>query len=362
MMMTRPAKPDLPTTIDVTPAPGRDPDLRRSGDIADRDASTVVARDGAAAVPSRGRRVLAGVAVAATLPYLALKLSWLLGSRVGLNDPEFGRSTTMQIANGLTLAMEACAAALAVAFVARWGRRLPAYLVLIPMWVATGLLGAILLILPLQLVLLGLGAAGTDGSGTAGGPEPAGPIADWVYAVVYGGFSVLGVALLAGFALYARDRWLRPGGWSGPLSAARRVGAATAATSSAVAAAALLVAAGEVATGAHAGPGLANTVGSALFAAVAAAGLAGLAARRPGRARGLGPLLAVWVGSGALAAWGLYTTVLFVVPNDLAPGGQPVYVVGFHAAKAVVGVVAALLLPRLQPRGSGAPASVRARA
>lgn len=51
-------------------------------------------------------------------------------------------------------------------------------------------------------------------------------------------------------------------------------------------------------------------------------GLVALASRRPARLPEVIPTLAVWLGSGALAAWGLYHAVLLAVPNDLT-GSAP---------------------------------------
>jgi len=74
----------------------------------------------------------------------------------------------------------------------------PAVLVLIPVWVGTGLLAPIALGVP-----LGLAAQAIAG----GSPVPAhNGLHGWVYAVVYGGFAVQAVCLLTAFALYARDR------------------------------------------------------------------------------------------------------------------------------------------------------------
>ncbi|MFX4778103.1 hypothetical protein ABTB39_19705, partial [Acinetobacter baumannii] len=86
------------------------------------------------------------LAIAGTLPYIALKVAWRSGSRIGLEDPDFGTSTTMQVANALTMGMDVVAVAMALAFVTAWGRRLPPWLVLGPMWVGTGLLAPILVI------------------------------------------------------------------------------------------------------------------------------------------------------------------------------------------------------------------------
>lgn len=174
-------------------------------------------RAGSRATGSGLRRALCVGAVIACLPYLALKVHWLFGGRTGLLDPQFGHSAFMVAANAVTFAMEVVAVVLAVAFVAPWGRRLPAPVVLLPMWVGTGLLGGILVTVPFQLLMMLLVAAPPSSPASPGATADVPPIADWVYAVVYAGFGVLGLCLIGGFALYAGQRWLRPGGWARPL-------------------------------------------------------------------------------------------------------------------------------------------------
>ncbi|KQV21768.1 MULTISPECIES: DUF3995 domain-containing protein [unclassified Kitasatospora] len=148
------------------------------------------------------RRGLCAVAVAATLPYLTLKLLWLCGSTVGFTgqaDLSIG-ADALWVANLVTFGMDAVALLLALAFVRPWGRRVPVGLLVFPMWVATGLLGSIMLELPLifgaELVL--------------GGEPPATQqewLYPWVFVLVYGGFVLQGLALIAGFVLHARERW-----------------------------------------------------------------------------------------------------------------------------------------------------------
>ncbi|WP_457032902.1 hypothetical protein [Kitasatospora sp. P5_F3] len=147
------------------------------------------------------RRGLCAVAVAATLPYLTLKLLWLCGSTVGFTgqaDLSID-ADALWMANLVTFGMDAVAPLLALAFVRPWGRRVPVGLLLFPMWVATGLLGTLVLELPLifgaELLL--------------GGEPPAaqGWLQPWVFALVYGGFVLQGLALIAGFVLHARERW-----------------------------------------------------------------------------------------------------------------------------------------------------------
>jgi hypothetical protein len=148
-------------------------------------------------------RIAAGVAaVVACLPYVALKVAWLAGSSVGsataagaasLHD---GRHT---VGNAATLALELVAVLLALALTHRRGQKLPAVVLLLPIWVGTGLLAPIALGLPVGVIVQAV---------IGGSPAPAdNGLQGWVYAVVYGGFVVQAIALLTAFVLYARVRW-----------------------------------------------------------------------------------------------------------------------------------------------------------
>ncbi len=266
------------------------------------------------------RRALCAGAVLACLPYLLLKLHWLLGGRLGLLDPAFGHSAFLWAANAVTFAMEVVAVVLAVAFVAPWGRRLPAPVVLLPMWVGTGLLGGILVTVPFQLVAaLLVGAPPSSPASPQAGGVP--PIAGWVYAVVYAGFGVLGVCLLGGFALYARQRWLRPDGWLRPLGDWSRPRSGVGAVLGVVGIVFGLV---LVWVGVAGDPrGIGGALGEGAVAITGGLGLVALAFRRPRRLSGVVPTAVAWLGSGALATWGLYQFILLAVPNDLA-GDAPV--------------------------------------
>lgn len=148
------------------------------------------------------RRGLCATAVAATVPYLTLKLLWLCGSTVGFTaDADLGaEADALWVANLVTFLMDAVALLLALAFVRPWGRRIPVGLLLFPMWVASGLLGTLLLDLPLVF--------GTELLfGTEPSVDQRSWLEPWVFAVVYGGFALQGLALLSGFALHARERW-----------------------------------------------------------------------------------------------------------------------------------------------------------
>lgn len=270
---------------------------------------------------SRARWTITLLAVLGTLPYITLKLMWLSGSRAGLNDPGFGTSPVMVAANTMTMAMDAVAILMALAFVTAWGRRLPAGLVLFPMWVGTGLLAPILVIVPLQLVF------GTSSSGDSSGAGDTPPIADWVYAMVYGGFMWQGVFLLLGFALYAHHRWGSQLGWHRPFTD-RSPG-----PDAPVLLTMTLVAAGGLALVTHVTgdfhPPTVNVVGDGLLVVAALLGLALVSGRVPVRALGGWPertpgwvgMTLLWLGSGAMAAWGLYLSVVLLVPNDFNDAG-----------------------------------------
>src|SRR5690606_25220460 len=130
------------------------------------------------------------------LPYLTLKILWLTGSPIGVRDPAAMTGPAVAGLNAVTFGMDAVALVLAPAFTTRRGMRLPAWLVLLPLWVGTGLLGLIVVMLPLGFFVKGPAIFDTGGL-----VEP------WVYAMVYGGFFVQGAGLMTAFVLYARDRW-----------------------------------------------------------------------------------------------------------------------------------------------------------
>jgi hypothetical protein len=140
-------------------------------------------------------------AIAACVPYLTLKIAWLAGSAVGTvghGTAEMG-DTRHVVGNAVTMGMDVVAIVVAAAFTYRWGQRLPAWLVLVPIWVGTGLLAPIALGVPLGVVVQGL---------AGGSPAPAdNGLQGWVYGVVYGGFTIQAIMLLAAFVLYARTRW-----------------------------------------------------------------------------------------------------------------------------------------------------------
>ncbi|MGW0477639.1 hypothetical protein [Nonomuraea sp. NPDC003214] len=255
-----------------------------------------------------GRITAALVAIAAMLPYLTIKILWLTGSSLGVTDPNLMGTSTMLGMNALTFGMDAVALVLALAFTMRWGMRLPAWLVLLPLWVGTGLLSVVMLTAPLGLGLEGVGVFANGG-----------PIEPWVYLTVYAGFFGQGAGLLTAFVLYARDRW--PALFSTPIGYGPAP--ATKPFQLVVGWGALLVVA------LLGGTRIVWALGGGLSAVAAAQGVlkGGLAiaagaallvvVRGSGRRPFWQPLAAGWLGSGAMFGWGLYALIVMIVGGPL---------------------------------------------
>ncbi|MCT2593804.1 hypothetical protein LHJ74_28520 [Streptomyces sp. N2-109] len=286
---------------------------------------------GPPSAPHRAR-VLFVIAVAACLPYIVLKIVWICGGDTGipadsvLLDPD--RKTALRLANGLTVLMDAAVLGLALLLTRPWGRRVPAWLLAFPMWLATGLLAPIMVAFPIQLVA---------GAGSAGTAESRAFLDPWVFGVVYGGFIVQGLALGGLFVPYARDRWGRL--WRGRIGELPDSPLAPARKATAVAAAALALCPLTTqllwASGSAAGlsEDLAQDRGSdmyvsqgvgALFGLAAVTGLLLLAFRaRPGLRLAV-PLAMAWTGSGVLTGWGGWMTLASLAVDDAEAGATPV--------------------------------------
>ncbi|MBL0804141.1 histidine kinase, partial [Streptomyces albidoflavus] len=181
------------------------------------DHGTAVLR--APAPPGRLDHVAAWVAALACLPYLTLKTAWVAGSSLGIppESPLLDHTLVLRLANAGTVVMDGAVIVLVLLLLRPWGLRAPGWLLLVPVWIATGLLLPIVLGYPAQLVARAFGAGD---SGTTSDAEPF--LDDWVFAVVYGGFIVQALALTTLFLRYTGRRWagaargrlgeLRPGG------------------------------------------------------------------------------------------------------------------------------------------------------
>ncbi|MEU3274480.1 hypothetical protein ABZ639_26860 [Saccharomonospora sp. NPDC006951] len=162
---------------------------------------------------------VAVLAIAALLPYTALKLLWLGGSRIGMvpgSDAGHMRDTRMEIGNAVTVVLVVIGVIVVLALTQSWGQRLPWWIPVIPAAAATGALAPIALGLPFGVVLQAVaeGDVSSGGEGNLSGP---------VFALVYGGFGVFGVALAILFADYVQRRWA-PILAEGPRPPRRRAG------------------------------------------------------------------------------------------------------------------------------------------
>jgi hypothetical protein len=134
-----------------------------------------------------------GAAVAVS-PYLLIKIAWMSGLFMPtdqMGDPGW------RIANAVTIFFAAAGILLALAFCRPWGERLPTWLVAFPVWVGTGLLVPMLLLVP----VLGPAAVSRD--------IEAGSADIWVYEQIFVMVSLVGVGICLPLALagYAKARW-----------------------------------------------------------------------------------------------------------------------------------------------------------
>ncbi|MEW2138400.1 hypothetical protein AB0892_17665 [Streptomyces sp. NPDC005409] len=320
-----------------------------------------------AAGPGTVRNVLRAAALAATVPYLALKTAWLAGSRIGIPDGSvlLDPEPFLIAANAVTVAMDACVILLVLVLTRPWGMRVPAWLLVVPVFVATGLLTPIFLGFPGQLLvrLLGFGA---DPAKTAL-REPF--LDPWVFNVVYTGFMVQGLALAGLFVPYARERWGRR--WQGVLgpgvartgfragfrAGSRRLPSSTGVAAAAAAAAGLAVAALHAywAFGGTAGMDAEAVASFSTETAVVtavhgicalAAGAGALLLARGGALRAWWPLGLAWTGAGATLTWGAWTLVATLGPELDGGEGPSGTAQLIYAGQMITGSLAAAVLAR----------------
>ncbi|CAL9406361.1 hypothetical protein [Streptomyces sp. enrichment culture] len=307
--------------------------------------------------PDRTRRTLRAVAIAACVPYLGLKVAWLAGSRVGIPDGSslLDHRAAVAVANGVTVLMDACVIVLAVALTRPWGRRLPAWLLTVPVWAATGLLAPIMTGFPVQLVVRALGGGDTTGDGDEVFLD------SWVFGLVYGGFIVQGLALGALFALYARERWGRL--WQGRVWDVPRALLGTGAQKAVAVGAAVLAVpplAGHLLWAFGGTTGLDGAriddrgsdftiveAQAAAFLVVAVAAALLLAFRRGPALRLAVPLTAAWVGSAASACWAAWQGTAALVVAEGADERPTALMNLTYACGVIVGVLVAGLVARL---------------
>ncbi|MBT2471919.1 hypothetical protein J7E97_29695 [Streptomyces sp. ISL-66] len=290
-------------------------------------------------------------AVAATVPYLTLKTAWLAGSHIGIPEGsgllEPRLFTT--VANAVSLLMDATVIVLVLVLTRPWGRRVPSWLLIVPAFVATGLLTPIVLGFPGQLVLRALGQ-GPDAAAQAA-EEPF--LEPWVFHAVYAGFIVQAIALAGLFVPYARERWGRR--WQGPLGA--RLPSPTGVVAGAAAALALVVSATHFywAFGGTAGRNAAQIAQYSSDAGVVSAvhGICALTAAvgavllaKGGTGRAGWPLAVAWTGSAATLCWGMWMLTA-ISGGDAGPDERittATYVI--YAGQMIIALLATTVLGR----------------
>ncbi|MER5298233.1 hypothetical protein ABT039_02085 [Streptomyces lasiicapitis] len=314
------------------------------------------------------RRLLRAVAIASCVPYLSLKVAWIAGSHIGIPEGSslLEHRGLLAAANSLTVLMDGSVIVLALLLTRPWGRRVPAWLLGLPMWAATGLLLPIMAGFPTQLAVRALG-------GSVNNPEDTGhePFLDeWVFGVVYGGFILQGLSLGLLFVLYARDRWghvWRGRVWDLPRAAAGGRAMRTGAVAAAVLA--LFPAGLKLLWAAGSTVGLNETrvaertsdfyVLSALevgYLAAAVAGALALAFRRPPALPVKVALGLAWAGSGAVGCWGAWMfATSFAGSADVADRPTTVMLLAYAVQMIIGTLVAGTGVRFLKERAAEAP-------
>ena len=260
-------------------------------------------------------RLIAGYgAIVFMLPYLALKIAWLSGNPIGFNDETLVGKPGMVAANAISFGMDFVAVGLALTFAHRWGLRVPAWLVLFPMWVASGFLAPAVVVVPIAIITRAL--AGNPAPSTDAMLEP------WVGRLVSASFAGQGAALIVAFVLYVRVRW------ADRLRSSTAAGGATHPVQVILATVASLMA--VTAGGLHLVWAFGGTAGLShraisertaqlyllhgVWGLMCIAGAAGILTMVHWcRHAPFKLLLALtWIGAGSMFAWGLWTVILFL--------------------------------------------------
>ncbi|MEI2730466.1 MAG: hypothetical protein V9G08_00345 [Dermatophilaceae bacterium] len=295
------------------------------------------------------RRLLAVGAVAACVPYVTLKVAWMTGFTIGLSGGATLFTPTMEVANAVTLGLELVAAGLAIALAGRWRWRVPAWLFGLVFYVGTGLLGGILVLLPVAFAMQWV-APPTAASTPA-------VIEGWVYLVVYAGFCLLGLCLLTLCAWHAWERWVLPWGWQRPLSSRAPVPSRVRQIALAHGGAMVVVAILAIGIEVRADLLSAHSVMALAMALLCLGGSTMLSLRRPVGLPGAVPLAMMWIGSAAVATWATYLALLLGIENPLVAGGAPMALVGLEVVHATVGWLTIWLLRGFVARHRSAPAA-----
>jgi hypothetical protein len=309
------------------------------------------------------RLVVGYGAIVCAVPYLVLKVIWLAGGQLGVADAAMMRDSTMVALNTLTAFMDLVAIAIVLAFTHQWGLRIPAWLVLPPVWVGTGLLSKFVAGVPVAVIAQAF-------AGESSRAPLSGPVHSWVYAVVYAGFTGMGIGLTLAFVLYAQARWRAV--FSAETRALRIEATHAVAVPVASAAALMAAAVGALhlawAFGATVGLGadfaahrtLSSSLLNAIDAAIAIGAAVGILVMVYGLGRRIpfwAALTATWVGSGSLFAWGLWL-LINVLGNSALTRDRPPEMALFNlvsllrlVAGLVIGLVCLFMLAERHHEG-----------
>ncbi|WP_046494188.1 hypothetical protein [Streptomyces odonnellii] len=305
-------------------------------------------------------RVAAYAAALALTPYLLIKVSWVVGSLLGLLPvgAGFGK-TEWVVLNCATIGMAGIGIAVALALVRPWGMRIPGAPLAFCAWVGTGFLVPVLPYAVLSSLL------GSADSGPESGSDVGPSMPVWEAALVQIGFVGMGLGLAVALPAYLRRRW--PDAFAGRLGdgGGGSPGALpwTVVVGSAVGLIWLYWAVGGTAGVAHRGErDLAWYVLSGLFgfwALVASAATWAAVRGRPARVPRWGPMVLGWLGSGSLFAWSgwklPFTLYLAVVrPAGAALPENLALAAVLHVAAVAAGaaMLRALVRTRQVPLGS----------
>jgi hypothetical protein len=306
-----------------------------------------------------------GAALALT-PYLLIKVSWVVGSLLGLLPvgAGFGMAEWV-VLNTATIGMAGVGITVALALVRPWGMRIPGTPLAFCAWVGTGFLVPVL---PYAVVSSLLGPA-DDSAGSGSDADPSMP--GWEAALVQIGFVGMGLGLAIALPAYLRRRW--PDAFAGRLGdgsdGSRMAPPWMAVVSAAVGLVWLYWAVGGTAGVARLDErGLDWQVLSGVFglwALVASAATWAAVRGRPARVPRWGPMAMGWLGSGSLFAWSgwklPFTLYLEIAqPSDATLPEDLVLAAFLHlaAVAAGAGMLRALVrtLPgRAGPRGRFSP-------
>ncbi|MFF0226222.1 hypothetical protein [Streptomyces sp. NPDC004629] len=306
-------------------------------------------------------RAAAYGAAAALVPYLVIKVSWVVGSLLGLLP--VGRGFSLGgwlVLNTVTIGMAAAGIMLGLALVRPWGMRIPGRLVGFLAWVGAGFLVSILPFVAVS-ALVNSGTGSSQGSGGSAGDAS---MPGWEAVLLQCSFVGTGIALAVALPAYLRRRW--PHALRRPERPRSRTSARSlwpAVTGAMTGLAWLYWAAGGTLGIAHrderpAGWHVLAGV-SACWALAASAAVLVLVRRRPTRLPYPLLLASAWLGSGSMFAWSGWRlpATLYVAlahPSDVSYPENVAVAVALHATAVLTGAG----IMRTLARGARGPVSV----